>query len=428
MLDLRYLRARPDEVRARLARRGEVPPTFDQLLALDEERRRLLVEVEGLRGERNALSQQVARARREQRHADADEAVARSRAIGERIATLETTLRDLDARIETLLLTLPNLPHESVPDGRDETENVEVARWGEPRQFEFEPRPHWEVGERLGILDFERAARISGSRFYVVCGAGAALMRALIDFMLHLHTTEHGYREVWVPVLVNEASMIGTGQLPKFAFDMYKVEGEDLYLAPTAEVPVTNLHRDEILAGEALPIRYASYTPCFRKEAGAAGRDTRGMIRVHQFEKVELVLLTRPEDSYEWLERLRRHAEIVMERLGLPYRTLELCAGDLGEKATKAYDPEVWMPGQGCYREISSCSNFEAYQARRANIRFRPARGARPEFVHTLNGSGLAVGRTFAAVLENYQEADGSVTIPEVLRPFMGGIERIVPP
>lgn len=427
MLDLRLIRSQPDDVRAALARRGEVPASIDELLALDEERRKLQAEQEGLSHQRNVASEEINRARRA--GADAAEQIAAMREVSDRIQALAGELRELDARIEAILLNLPNLPHESVPEGHDESQNVEVRRQGEPPHFDFQPKPHWEVGERLGIADFERGVKLAGARFYVLRGLGARLERALINWMIDLAVAGLEGTEVWPPVLINRASMVGTGQLPKFEFDMYRIEGEELFLAPTAEVPVTNLHRDEIMDGGELPLRYVAYTPCFRKEAGAAGRDTRGMIRVHQFDKVEAVLFCRPEESYEELERLTRHAERVMELLEFPcWRTLEMCAGDLGEKGTKQYDPEVWMPGQNRFVEISSCSNFEAYQARRANIRFRRERGAKPEFVHTLNGSVLAVGRTTAAILENFQQADGSVTLPAVLQPYMGGVDRIPVP
>ncbi len=423
MLDVRLIRSQPEAVRAALARRGRVPAEMDELLALDEERRRILVEQEALSAQRNRATEEISRLKRAGEDAAAQ--IAAMREVSDRIQALAGQLRDVEARIEPLVLTLPNLPHESVPDGRDESENVEVARWGELRRFDFAPRPHWGIGEQLGILDFERGVKIAGSRFYVLRGQGARLERALINWMIDLHVMEFNQVEIWSPVLINRASMVGTGQLPKFEFDMYRLADEDLFLAPTAEVPVTNLHRDEILDAAQLPLHYVAYTPCFRKEAGAAGRDTRGMIRVHQFDKVEIVKFCTPETSYDELESLRRQAERVLELLSLPYRTLEICTGDLSDKQAKAYDPEVWLPGQDRWAEISSCSNFEAYQARRANIRYRPERGAKPEFVHTLNGSGLAVGRTFAAILENYQETDGSVTLPPVLRPYMGGTQRI---
>jgi len=324
-------------------------------------------------------------------------------------------------------LVIPNIPHESVPYGERDADNVEVRRWGEPRQFDFEPKAHWDIGTRLGILDFERAAKVAGARFTVYKGAGARLERALINFMLDVHTQEHGYTEIWPPFLANADSMTGTGQLPKFAEDMFRCEGTDLYMIPTAEVPVTNLHRDEILDGDQLPIYYVAYSACFRAEAGAHGRDTRGLIRQHQFNKVELVKFVRPEDSYDELEKLVADAEDILRRLGLPYRVSMMCTADVGFAAAKKYDPEVWMPSYGRYVEISSCSNFEDFQARRANIRFRRHPKAKPEYVHTLNGSGLAVGRTLAAILENYQNEDGSVTIPEALRPYMGGMTRIEP-
>jgi seryl-tRNA synthetase len=426
MLDLRLIRTQTELVSAALARRGGEVPALDELLAADEERRRLLAERERLSHDQNVASEQIKRLRRA--GGDACEQITAMRAVSDRIQALAAPLRELDARVESLLLNLPNLPHPSVPDGKDDSENVEVRRWGEPRKFDFEPQAHWDVGERLGILDFERGVKIAGARFFVTRGWGARLTRALINWMIDFHVTEYRQTEIWAPVLVNRASMTGTGQLPKFEFDMYRIAEEELFLSPTAEVPVTNLHRDEILEGDRLPIHYVSYSPCFRKEAGAAGRDTRGMIRVHQFDKVEIVKLVRPETSYEELESLRRQAERILEELQLPYRTLEICTGDLSDKQSKAYDPEVWLPGADRWAEISSCSNFEAYQARRTNIRFRPERGAKPEFVHTLNGSGLAVGRTIAAILENYQEGDGSVTLPKVLRPYLGGAERIAVP
>jgi len=424
MLDIRLIRERPDWVKARLATRGGDYP-IDRLLELDAERRRLVAEVDALRHERKALSEEIGRAKRE--GCEVPELVARVREVGERLKALEERLREVEARVEALLLEIPNLPHESVPLGEDETQNQVVKRWGEPPRFGFEPKPHWEIGVRLGILDFERAAKITGSRFVVYRGAGALLERALINFMLDLHVKKHGYQEVLPPFIVNEATMVGTGQLPKFKEDLFKLEGWDYYLIPTAEVPVTNLHRGEILPEEALPLYYTAYTPCFRSEAGAHGRDTRGIIRQHQFNKVELVKITTPETSYEELESLLLDAEEVLQLLGLPYRVVLLCTGDLGFSAAKTYDIEVWAPGQGRFVEISSCSNCEDFQARRANIRYRPRGGGKPRFVHTLNGSGVAVGRTVMAILENYQQADGSVLIPEVLRPYMGGLERIEP-
>lgn len=427
MLDLKWIREHPEETRAALARRGEEAlPSIDELLRLDEERRRLLATVEEKKAYRNRVSQEIGRAR--QAGEDVADRMQAMRELGETIRALDEQVKAVEAQIEERLLQIPNLPHESIPTGPDETANQEIRRWGEPPRFAFEPKPHWELGPRLGILDFERAAKITGARFALYWGAGARLERALISFMLDLHTQEHGYTEVFPPFLVNRAAMIGTGQLPKFEEDMFKCEGTDYYLIPTAEVPVTNLHAGEILAADQLPLRYTAYTACFRAEAGSAGRDTRGLIRNHQFDKVELVKLVRPETSYEELESLVQDAEAVLQRLGLPYRVVCLSSGDLGFAAAKTYDLEVWMPSYGRYVEISSCSNFEAFQARRAGIRFRPELKAKPEFVHTLNGSGLAVGRTLAALLENYQQEDGSVRIPEVLRPYMGGLEVLQPP
>ena len=424
MLDIKLIRNEPDKVREAMRRRGEDAP-IDEVLELDERRRALVTEVEQLKARRNQVSEEVARAKRAGQ--DASELINSMRAVSDRIKELDGQIRDLEDRLQQLLLVIPNIPHESVPYGESEADNVEVRRWGEPRRFDFEPKAHWDIGTRLGILDFERAAKITGARFALYRGAGARLERALINFMLDVHTQEHGYTEIWPPFLANAASMTGTGQLPKFAEDMFRCEGTDLYMIPTAEVPVTNLHRDEILDGDQLPIYYVAYSACFRAEAGAHGRDTRGLIRQHQFNKVELVKFTRPEDSYEELEKLVADAEDILRRLGLPYRVTMMCTADVGFAAAKKYDPEVWMPSYGRYVEISSCSNFEDFQARRANIRFRRHPKAKPEFVHTLNGSGLAVGRTLAAILENYQNEDGSVTIPEVLRPYMGGMTRIEP-
>ncbi|MDI3280285.1 MAG: serine--tRNA ligase [Bacillota bacterium] len=424
MLDLKLVRANPDAVREGM-RKKRVEAPLDELLALDERRRGLLTQVEQLKSRRNVLSEEVGR--RKKAGEAAEDLMAEARDLGQRIKELDEEVRALEERIRQILLLIPNLPDPSVPEGDDASGNVEVRRWGEPPRFDFEPRPHWELGVALGIFDFERAAKISGARFVVERGAGARLERALISFMLDLHTREHGYVEISPPYLVNRDSMIGTGQLPKFAEDMFKCEGYEYYLIPTAEVPVTNLHRGEILEAAQLPLYYASYTACFRAEAGAAGRDTRGLIRVHQFNKVELVKFVRPETSFEELEKLVRDAEEVLERLGLPYRTMLLCTGDMGFSNAKQYDIEVWMPSYGRYVEISSCSNFTDYQARRAEIRYRPEPGAKAEYVHTLNGSGLAVGRCAAAILENYQQADGSVLIPPALRPYMGGQERITP-
>lgn len=423
MLDVRRVRNNPQEV-ARALRDRQVNISLDKFLEADARRRQALAELEELRRRRNQISEEVAS--RKGCGQLADDLIVAMRAGNEQIRALEARVKELDATLNDLLLEIPNIPHASVPVGDDERNNAVVRTWGQPAAFSFPPQPHWELGEALDILDFTRGGKVAGARFSFVKGAGARLERALVNFMLDLHL-EQGYREIFPPFLVNRESMIGTGQLPKFAAEMYKVEGEDYYLIPTAEVPVTNIFRGEMLEGERLPIYLAAYSACFRAEAGAAGRDTRGLIRQHQFNKVELVKFTRPQDSYEELEKLTRDAEEVLRRLGLAYRVVVLCTGDLGFSAAKTYDLEVWMPGQGAYREISSCSNFEDFQARRANIRYRPRPGAKPEYVHTLNGSGLAVGRTLAAVLENYQQEDGSVIVPEALRPYMGGLERITP-
>ncbi len=429
MLDLKTLRAQPDAIKIQLRNKGiaGAPELIEQTLDLDAQRRAILTQVEELKRERNDVSTRVGKAKKNGE--DADDLLSRGTELATQITDLDAQSREIDERLNALMLEIPNGHHQSAPIGAGEEQNVEVKRWGEPRQFDFEPKPHWEIGENLGILDFESAAKISGARFYVLKKAGAKLERALIAWMLDLHTSKNGYEEVLPPVLVRSSAMEGVGILPKFAEDAYKIEGQDLWLIPTAEVPVTGLHRDEILDASNLPIKYAAYSPCFRSEAGSAGRDTRGMIRVHQFDKVELVWFTSPEDSYQALEELRGHAEMVLELLELPYRTLEHATGDLGFKATKAYDPEVWFPAQNAYREISSCSNFEAFQARRSNIRYRPlgenGKLSKPEFVHTLNGSGLAIGRTMAAILENFQNADGSVTVPAVLWNYMGGLEII---
>ncbi len=421
MLSLQLIRDHPELVREALRKRGETAPV-EEILELDVRRRHLLQQLESMRAEQNRASGEIARVKDKAAVADR---IAELRQLSQRIKELEPTVKEVEERLGELLLLVPNIPHESVPVGDSEKDNVVVRSWGEPRQFDFEPLPHWDIGERLGIMDFERAGKISGARFGVLKGLGAKLERALISFMIDLHTGEHGYTEIYPPYLVRRECMVGTGQLPKFEEDAYRADPDDLFLIPTAEVPVTNLYRDEILDGSVLPIYHVSYTACFRREAGAAGRETRGLIRVHQFDKVELVKFVEPSTSYDELEKLLANAEAVLQRLGMPYRISLMCTGDLGFAAAKKYDPEVWMPGQGRYVEISSCSNFEDFQARRANIRYRPEAGGRAEFVHTLNGSGLAVGRTLAAVLENYQQADGSVLIPEVLRPYMGGLEAI---
>jgi seryl-tRNA synthetase len=422
MLDLHYVRTHLDEVASALGRRGDAL-TLDRLREVDRRRRELLVEIEGLKRHRNESSRRIGE--RIRSGEDATSLRAEIRQVGARISKLETELDAIDHELQQLLQTLPNLPHASVPDGRTAEDNRVERVWGEPPRFDFQPRPHWDLGPELGILDFERAARIAGARFVVYLGDGARLERALIQFMLDLHAKEHGYREVLPPFLVNADSLFGTGQLPKFEGDLFRVQPYDYYLVPTAEVPVTNLHADEILPAEALPLAYCAYTPCFRSEAGSYGKDVRGLIRQHQFNKVELVRFSKPEDSYAELEKLTGHAEEVLRRLGLHYRVVTLCGGDLGFAAAKTYDLEVWLPAQGTYREISSCSNFEAFQARRARIRYRPQPGGKPEVVHTLNGSGLAVGRTLVAVLETYQEAGGTVRIPQALRPYMDGQERI---
>jgi seryl-tRNA synthetase len=428
MLDAAYVRAHLEDVRAGLANRGLDPATLlAPFGALDARRRELIPRVEGLKREQNASSEEVARAKKQ--GLDPSAIFAANKARGQQIKQLEAELGDVDRRLEDLLMTVPNLPHASVPVGASADSNKEVRRHGAPRAFDFEPKPHWDLGPALGILDFERAVRMSGARFSVLMGAGARLARALINFMLELHTGEHLYIEVEPPFLVNADALRGTGNLPKFEQDLFKIAGDwDLFLIPTAEVPLTNLYRGEILDGRQLPLRYTAYTPCFRSEAGSYGADVRGLIRQHQFDKVELVKFTTPDQSFDELESLTANAEEVLKRLDLPYRTMLLCTGDMGFASAKTYDIEVWLPSQQTYREISSCSNTMAFQARRANIKFRPHGTGKVEYVHTLNGSGLAVGRTLIAVLENYQERDGSVTIPPPLRPYMGGIDRISPP
>ena len=417
LLDLKFIRSNPDKVKKALADR-HYDFDLDQLLVWDEQRRSLIGESEQLKNRRNTLSQEVGRLKAAKQ--DATELQEEVRGISKRIKELDQELADMEQKLNKALLMIPNIPHETVPVGEDEEDNLVLRMEGEPPKFSFEPRPHWEIGEQLDILDFARGVKLAGARFTVLKGWGAKLERALVNFMLDLHTREHGYTEIFPPFLVNRATMTGTGQLPKFEEDLFLCQREDLFLVPTAEVPVTNLYSSEILSADQLPIYHTAYTACFRAEAGAAGRDTRGLIRQHQFNKVELVKFTTPEDSYLELEKLTNDAEEVLRRLGLAYRVVSLSTGDLGFSAAKTYDLEVWLPAAGCYREISSCSNFEDFQARRANIRYRPEHGARPRFVHTLNGSGLAVGRTLAAILENYQQEDGSVIVPEVLRPYLG--------
>jgi len=425
MHDPKYLRDNLDAVRTALGPRGQDIP-WDSVLALSEERRTLTTQVEQLRHELKKGSDEVARRRRAKE--PADDAITAMKEVGDRIKDLEGCLRETEEQLSSHALRIPNLPHHTVPPGTDATQNIEARRWGTLPSFAFSPKPHWEIGEALGILEFDRAAKIAGARFALLSGSGARLERALIDYMLDLHTGQHGYREVLPPVIVNRQTMTGTGQLPKFEDDLFRLRDEDWFLIPTAEVPVTNIHREEMLSEDRLPIRYAAYTPCFRREAGSYGKDTRGLIRLHQFNKVELVALTTPDESYAELERLTGHAELILQQLHLPYRVMTLCEGDMGFSAAKTYDIEVWLPSQNQYREISSCSNFESFQARRANIKYRPSgggKGAKSDFVHTLNGSGLAVGRTVVAILEQYQQSDGSVVIPEVLRPYMGGKEKI---
>jgi seryl-tRNA synthetase len=423
MLDIKWVRNHMDVVRKKYQHRGEDISGLDLLLELDEKRRRGLAEVEQLKNQRNRVSKAIAQQKKAGE--DATDAIVEMRQVGDRIKALDEEIRQADEALRDVLLTLPNIPHDSVPVGDSEEENVPVRHWGSLPSFSYQPRPHWEIADELNLLDFERASKVTGSRFVFYRGMGARLERALINFMLDLHTERHGYTEMIPPFMVNQASMTGTGQLPKFAEDSFAVADTDYYLIPTAEVPVTNYHGNEILSHDQLPIKYAAFSANFRSEAGSAGRDTRGLIRNHQFNKVELVKLVQPETSYEALETLVEEVEQVLKQLQLPYRVVSMCTADLGFTAAKKYDLEVWLPSSESYREISSCSNFEAFQARRANIRFRREPGSKPELVHTLNGSGLAVGRTVAAVLENFQQADGSVVIPEVLRPYMGGIERI---
>ena len=425
MYDLRSLRDNFDAIRTQLGPRGTDVP-WDNIRTLIEQRRTLTSQVEQLRHELKKGSEEVAKLKRENQPAEAS--MTAMKEVGERIKKVEDELRVVEETLTALNLHIPNVPHVSVPAGKDSTSNLEARRWGAPPSFHAPAKSHWEIGEALGILDFDRAAKIAGARFAVLTGAGALLERALINYMLDLHTTQHGYREVLPPLLVNRSSMTATGQLPKFEEDSFRLRDEDYFLIPTAEVPVTNLHRDETFIESVLPIRYTAYTPCFRREAGSYGKDTRGLIRLHQFNKVELVSFAKPEQSYEELERLTGHAEAILQGLGLHYRVVTLCTGDMGFSAAKTYDNEVWLPSQNQYREVSSCSNFEGFQARRANIRYKGTGGkkdAKTEFVHTLNGSGLAVGRTLVAILENYQQPDGSVTIPKVLHHYMGGMEQI---
>jgi seryl-tRNA synthetase len=423
VLSIQFIREHEEQVRdAMRARHADTP--LEQVLAVDARRREVLRELESLRGERNQRSSRIGTTKEP---AERQKLIDETRGMSARIGELEPQVKALEEELDALLLQLPNLPDPSVPVGADAEENVEVRRWGQLRQFEFAPLPHWEVGEALGIIDFERGARLAGSRFSALIGPGAALSRALITLMLDLHTREHGYTEVAPPYLVKPEVLVGTGQLPKFQDDLYRVANDDLFLIPTAEVPVTNLHREEIIDPGRLPIHYCAHTPCFRREAGAAGRDTRGLIRVHQFDKVEMVKITTPDQSLAELESMLRNAEAILQRLQLPYRVIELCTGDLGFSARKTYDLEVWMPGQDRYVEISSCSTCGDFQARRADIKYRSAAGAHADYAHTLNGSGLAVGRTLAALLETYQRQDGGVDIPSALQPYLGGMTELAP-
>ena len=424
MLDIQIVRGRPELVEAGLAKRGQAV-VLDAFRGLDAKRRALLTEIEGLKRHRNESSKRIGDLVKG--GGDAGALRNEMKSLGEKVVALEAELAGIDVELDEFLKRLPNLPHASVPDGATESDNVVVRTWGTPRAFDFPAQAHFDLGPRLGILDFERAARMTGARFALLSGAGARLERALINFMLDLHTKEHGYTEVLPPFMVNAQSLYGTGQLPKFEDDLFKVEPGGYYLIPTAEVPVTNIHADEILDASRLPIAYCAYTPCFRSEAGSYGKDVRGLIRQHQFDKVELVRFAHPDESYAQLEALTGHAEEVLKRLELPFRVVALCAGDLGNASAKTYDIEVWLPSQGVYREISSCSNFEAYQSRRANIKFRPKEGAKAVHAHTLNGSGLAVGRTLVAILENGQQADGSVTLPRALHAYMDSCSRIEP-
>lgn len=425
MLDIKRIRTNPQAIKDAMAVRGEEfdPSMIDEVVALDEKRREILAEVETLKSKKNSESQQVPKLKREGKNVD--ELLADMKILSDKIKEQDEELSKVEQNIEYILLRIPNVPHPDVPKGETDADNVEIRKWGEPRKFDFEPKAHWDIGTDLDILDFERAGKVTGARFTFYKGLGAKLERACITFMLDLHTEVQDYTEILPPYMVNRASMTGTGQLPKFEEDAFRLEAQDYFLIPTAEVPVTNLYRDEILDGSKLPIKHVAYSACFRLEAGAAGRDTRGLIRQHQFNKVELVKFADPEKSYEELESLTRDAEEVLQKLGIPYRVVKICSGDLGFTAAKKYDIEVWMPSYGRYVEISSCSNFEDFQARRANIRFRRDAKSKPEFVHTLNGSGVAIGRTVAAILENYQQADGSVIIPEALKDYMGGRDII---
>ena len=417
MLDMKFVRENPELVMDAMRKRN-ANVNLDEFLELEKKRRELTLQVEALKSQRNAASQEIGKMKKAGENADAQ--MAEVRALGDKIAEDDKELKDIEARLKEILMTIPNMPAADTPVGSSDADNPVVRTWREPAKFAFEPQAHWDIGEKLNILDVERAGKVSGARFTFYRGLGSRLERSVINFFLDIHTGENGYTEFFPPFIVNKDSMQGTGQLPKFAEDMFKLEGLDYYLIPTAEVPITNLHRDEILSGDDLPLYYTAYSACFRAEAGSAGRDTRGLIRQHQFNKVELVKFTKPEDSWDELEKLTANAEKVLQLLELPYRVVRLCTGDIGFSSAATYDLEVWLPAANCYREISSCSNFLDFQARRANVRFRRDTKSKPEFVHTLNGSGVAVGRTVAAILENYQQADGSVIVPKVLRPYMG--------
>lgn len=423
MLDPKLIRANPEAVRQGLTNKKADTSVLDEFLEADELWRRELTQVDELKALRNTVSEQISKMKRTGEDASAE--IARMREVSDRVKELDTEVKQLEARVQNALLMIPNIPDESVPVGQDAQDNVVVREWGDPPKFDFDPQPHWEIATRMGLVDFERGTRLSGSGFILYTGLGARLERALINWMLDLHISEHGYKEVFTPALANRNAMTGTAQLPKFEFDMYRLPDDDMFLIPTSEVTVTNIHREDILDGNELPIYYTAYSPCFRREAGAAGKDTRGLLRVHQFDKVEMVKFVKPETSFDELEKLTANGEEVLQKLGLPYRVLVLCTGDMGVPQAKTYDLEVWAPGVEQWLEVSSCSNCTDYQARRMNSRFRREPGAKPEFVHTLNGSGVALPRTFIAILENFQQADGSVVVPEVLRPYMGGLEVI---
>ena len=423
MLDIRLIRSEPEFVKDKVAKRGDDPKVIDEILELDKKRRELIAQTEELKSRRNKVSGEIAQKKRNKENAD--DVILEMRQVGDQIKEIDQNLNQLNEDVTYRLVRIPNLISDETPVGKDEDDNVEVRKWGTPRQFDFESKAHWDLVESLKMADFERAAKVSGARFVFLTGQGAQLERALMNFMVTMHTTQHGYTEMMVPQLVNADSMFGTSQLPKYEEDLFKVEKEGLYTIPTAEVPLTNFYRDEVLQDEQFPIKFTGQSACFRSEAGSAGRDTRGLIRLHQFNKVEMVRYERPEDSFKALEELTQHAENILQALELPYRTVNLCTGDIGFGSSKTYDIEVWLPSYNDYKEISSCSNMTDFQARRANIRFKRNKDAKPEYVHTLNGSGLAVGRTFAAIVENYQNEDGTITVPEVLVPFMGGLKTI---